>query len=530
MARRQSPHGEEVGRPRTGSQAHAARPAGERTDALPAERCQGMARIQGDQVNSTWGVYPVTTNRPKKPKKALVGEPPPLRYYVRWRVDGVMRKRSFTAKGHADTFRERLVVAKVMGWDADGRGWPVDPTQAVTTGAVVLGGGLTFEEYANTWYDIRRSGFRDKNRRAHRDNLRFAIAVLRYGPQDPRLSRGGRRVAGGSILMDDLVADDVIRAISVRLTTNKRTAASNLRRIREAYEQGLPAVDLPPERASRATVRGFYITTAMIITAARESSVIEHNPLVGTARHAPPSKPSAFGTRFVPSVDEVFDLADAISQLGPLLPNGRHAGDRFAALVLTSGTLGPRPGEQVAHKPDWIDWDGLAMRFEQSAGRVYDPEEGIRGLQLNSLKHREEGDFREVPMLADVADALRTHIERGYATPDRTWTGVSGTAALDWSNMKDVYWRPALEKVFGGSGKPQLVTMQPKMLRKAAITFWLDSGIGFPQAAEWAGHSEDVSKKYYAGRSSATYQREAGLLAMGHKSAIDNGAAQRMAS
>ena len=484
-------------------------------------------------MNSTWGVYPVTTNQGGAAATAdgSRGKPTsPKRWLVRWRVDGVLRKRSFTIKGHADAFRDQLVVAKVKGWDADGRGWPVDPDRVANAGARLLGEGLTFEEYANSWYDIRRSGFGDKNRRAHRDNMRFAVDALRYGTGDPRLRLGRGQVAGGSILMDDLVADDVIRAISVRRTTNKRTAASNQRRIREAFEQGLPVVELPPERASRATVRSFYISTAMIIAAAKESNVITHNPLAGTARHAPPAKCSPYSSRVVPSVDEVFDLADAISQLGPLMTNGRYAGDRFTALILTSGTLGPRPGEQVAHKTEWIDWDGQSLRFEQSAGRVYDPEEGIRGLQLNSLKHREEGDFREVPMLADVADALRTHIERGYATPGRTWTGVGATAALDWSNMKDVYWRPALEKVFGGSGKAQLVTMQPKMLRKAAITFWLDSGIGFPQAAEWAGHSEDVSKKYYAGRSSATYQREAGLLAMGHKSAVDTGSAQRVAS
>ena len=55
--------------------------------------------------------------------------------------------------------------------------------------------------------------------------------------------------------------------------------------------------------------------------------------------------------------------------------------------------------------------------------------------------------------------------------------------------------------------------MPPKTLRSAAITFWLDSGISPLLAAEWAGHSEDVSKRYYAGRASIGFEKEAQPLA-----------------
>ena len=480
-------------------------------------------------MNSTWRVYPVSTNQPKSPEARGASRPkPPKRWLVRWRVNGVMRKRSFQQRGHADTFRDLLIEAKVKGWDADERGWPVDPGASDVQQPDLQARGLTFEDYATTWYDVRRAGFGDKTRRGHRDNMHFAIAALRYQVTDPRLA-GGRSTAGESILMADLVADDVLRAISTRLTTNARTARTNQRLIRDAYTHGLPAVGLLPERASKATVRSFYVTLAMIINAARHSNVISHNPLLGTARHAPKPQPGRLTSRIVPSIEEIFDLAEAISKLGPLMTNGHHAGDRFRSLILCAGTLGPRPGELVAHEPTWIDWDDdtTMMRFEASAGRVYDPAEGVTGLQLNSLKHRSEGERREVPMLSAVADAVKVHLERGYATPERTWTGTNGEAALDWSNIKDVYWRPALEKVFGGSAKAHLVTMQPRMLRKAAITFWLDSGIHPLLAAEWAGHSEDVSKRYYAGRSSATYAPEAGMLALGHQAAIDEEPGQR---
>ena len=196
-------------------------------------------------MNSTWGVYPVTTNQRGAADAASdgsAGKPtPPKRWLVRWRVDGDMRKRSFAQKGHAETFRDQLITAKVRGWQADGRGWPVDPDAVPHPNTSVRDGGVTFESYANSWYDIRRSGFGDKTRRGHRDNMRFAIAALRYQPGDPRLRSESRRQVGSPILMEDLVADDVLRAISVRRTTNARTAAKNQHLIQDAFAQGLPS-------------------------------------------------------------------------------------------------------------------------------------------------------------------------------------------------------------------------------------------------------------------------------------------------
>lgn len=87
----------------------------------------------------------------------------------------------------------------------------------------------------------------------------------------------------------------------------------------------------------------------------------------------------------------------------------------------------------------------------------------------------------------------------------------------------DVYWRPACAKVFRGSAKKQLADINPSLLRKAAITFWLDSGISPVLAADWAGHSEDVSRRFYAGRSEATYQRELERLAAAWTGGIVSG-------
>ena len=212
--------------------------------------------------------------------------------------------------------------------------------------------------------------------------------------------------------------------------------------------------------------------------------------------------------RILPSIDDVVALADCIATLGPRV-DGRPAGDRLRSLILVAGTCAPRPGELTRHQPDWIEWGTPTMlRFCGSESPEYDPEFGVKGLQLHPLKHREWGESREVPAQDEVADALRIHLERGYAGHDRTWTSPTGRGRLNWGSLMQSYWRPGCQKVFGGTEKQFLVNMPPKMLRKAAVTFWLESGISHHLVAEWAGHSPEVLHGYYAGRTALDYAAE----------------------
>ncbi|RYC05635.1 hypothetical protein [Nocardioides zhouii] len=443
-----------------------------------------------------------------------------VRWFVRWRVNGAERKRTFRQKGHATSWRDHLDKARLMGWPADDRGWPIDPTAQVAhvaDGPVddTTGGDMSFADYCDDiWYPAAKTDWSHKNRISHRHNYQTAIGLLRYTAGDPRVRPTLGVSVGDSIRLKDIVADDVLAAIAARKRMNGTTAAVNRRRIAKAYEVGSEDVDLLEERASEATVRGFYITLAMILRAAYNSERIPRNPLVGTSKRAPKPKQARMSDRVVPSIDEVFDLADAIAELGPLGSDGRPAGERFRSLVLCGGTLAPRPGELAAHRPEWIEWDSapVVFWFKKTEAAIYDPREGIRGRQVRPLKHRADEDARSVPALAAVADALKTHFERGYASADRTWTSATGSAGLDWHNLTDTYWKPACEKVFRGSAKPQLASMTPSILRKAAITFWLDSGITPYLASDWAGHSEDVSRRYYAGRASTSFATEAALL------------------
>jgi integrase len=450
-----------------------------------------------------------------------------VRWFVRWRVDDVLKKRTFPTKGYARTFRDQLMRAKLMAWDADARGWPLDPARGSTLessddapveSSTTLPVGTpprTIESYCNdVWWPTVSPTLGDKNLLGHRRNMRLLIELLVYAPGDLR-SAHPAATPGGSLLLEHLTADDLRLALVARRAINDRTRAANDRHLAAALARGENEVSLRPLQASAATVRAFYVTMSMIVKAAVQSGHVNGDPLAGVARLAPAPKPTRVTARLVPSIDEVFDLADAIASLGPVV-NGRPTGDRFRALVLAAGTLAARPGELVAHRPDLIEFGDVraptVVTFEETEAAVYDTETGLRGRRTRSLKHRDVGESRHVPAMPETADALRAHLERGYSTHDRTFTSPTGRGRLDWGNIQVVYWRPACERVFAGTTKAALAAMPPKTLRKGAITHWLDSGISIYLASDWAGHSTDVAELYYAGRADASYTKEVELL------------------
>lgn len=467
-------------------------------------------------MSSRWGVYSLQGKR-SDGSHTTVTDPTATRWFIRWRVDGSAHKRTFARKGHARTFHEQLVRAQVLGLPADARGWPADPTLGhVPASEPVAPAGLTVEEYCRTvWWPIHGPSLEDKNRLGHRRNMEVAIRLLRYTAGDDRRTVGRR--PDDSIVLGDLRADDCKRAIIARSNFNDRTAAANRRRLATATE-GEP-LDLPAELASPGTVRAFYVTLNMILRSARASGHLAADAMAGCAPLAPRPRPERLTDRLLPSVHEVFDLADAIATLGPRMSDGFPRGERFRTLVLCAGTAGGRPGELVAHRPVDIDWSGTgALTFRNTEAAVYDRLTAASGRRERPLKHRDPGELRQVPLLAEVRDALRLHVERGYTTQERTWTSPTGAGHLDWGNLKGTYWLEACRRVFAGTAKQRLATMPPKTLRKAAITFWLDAGISTALAAEWAGHTEEVLRLYYAGRAAPTFAKEAALLAQGRQS------------
>ncbi|MBD3924315.1 hypothetical protein IEZ26_06750 [Nocardioides cavernae] len=473
---------------------------------------------------STWGVYGIRgrlangTETDSSDKRAKA-------YFIRWRVDGVRKRRTFRQKGHATTFRDELEKARLFAWAADERGWPVDPSRPVqptmseqpdAAGGMKPGHWMshTLESYVwEVWWPTLTKTLGDKNRLGHRRNAEVAVELLRYAAGDRRLD--SRHLAGASISLSHLVADDLKAAVVARRSINGRTAAVNRRRIEAAKSSGQDVTDLElsPEVASITTVRSFAVTLGMIVKAAAESKHVPADLMNGVMALAPKPQAARLSARLVPNIDEVFELSAAIASLGPKMMDGRPTGERFRSLILAAGTLGPRPGELVAHRPEWTTCAGRGLvRFHRTEAAVYDTKEGSAGRRDRELKHRLPDDYRDIPVLDEVAEALQLHLERGYGSVERTWLSPTGRGHLDWGNVDEKYWRPALVKVFAGTSKHALVHASPKILRKAAITWWLERGVAPAVAAEWAGHTEEVMQIYYASRSSQTWATEAQML------------------
>ncbi|WP_345527514.1 hypothetical protein [Nocardioides endophyticus] len=120
---------------------------------------------------TTWGVYAIKVQTADE-RTVADNDRRARRWQVRWRVNNELKKRTFRAKGHARTFHDHLMRAKLMGWDADERGWPPDPAREVTepltvdsgstSTSAVISSGRTFSSYGDeVWLadhgpDLRR--------------------------------------------------------------------------------------------------------------------------------------------------------------------------------------------------------------------------------------------------------------------------------------------------------------------------------------------------------------------------------------
>jgi hypothetical protein len=179
--------------------------------------------------------------------------------------------------------------------------------------------------------------------------------------------------------------------------------------------------------------------------------------------------------RNVPNIGSLVDLADAIAQLGPIdKRTGKPIGDRFRALILLH-LMGLRPSEMDALDPGDFTPATRSLHIAPSAASVHRlaTEDGSTISIRDGVKGKELGSARRIDgMPAYIADAVIEHRERGYSSDTRLFTGPEGEH-LRWGNVIPVYWRPAVDQVFGHAHAPILREMPRRWLRKAAVTWML---------------------------------------------------------
>jgi hypothetical protein len=465
-------------------------------------------------VKDEWKVRILDPKHPKHGKR-IHG------YQVRWIVvtaDGTERrfKRVFArnAQEPAEMLHRRLKLAEGGDAWADEDGMPISHRTTPT-------GSIRIDEAMREYFlETERNRDSGKHKQGLETNLRFALNVLRSAPDglihyrhgEPESLRAGHestheRPEDDPMLMRDIDDTACRRLMEARATVDRRawkgyfTALRKYHRAQERQYRRGPgprprSVEMPQPPAERATaprtVELFLLEMTQFFEWAVQRGYLTRNHI---AVIDPPSRKDRKVARYmVPTQDQAWDLADAVGSL--------PGGARFRVPILVAFELAPRPEEWFAIETDWFQLDCdepyLDLRWaEVEVASRY----GTNGLpiEVRPLKHRGEGDTREVPIGDFLIGEIRQWFDDfGHETGKFVSLGDGGRVK-DRSAFQAEFLAPAVQKVFGASSVKELREMTLKTLRKGGITTWLDDGIDIKRAAERSGHSPTTLLLHYAG-------------------------------
>ncbi len=485
------------------------------------------------------------------------------RAQVRWRVDGKQRKRTFLPDELDDVsgFLTTLRAAYEHDWAADARGWPVVPNglpgaapspvevpvEEDTLGDVdrvrqLPGAGArpaairdvaALVEHSSSHLATTRSPKTGRPRgrstlRDYRYELDFAVDVLRYPADDPRLERVDAQ-AGDSLRIDQrdggIAESDLLAFLEVRERTNRNVRLQNERAMarwateveaeeRRAADDGRdpelpPPPALEPEVASPRTVQAVAnLVSAMFRQAFRREwmSYQPWTPDVDDQVISP--APTAYSRKTVHARSQVDRTAVAIGAVErQAVIDGRWTtvnGERYQGLVKLGGYAAPRPEELIAIRRSWLELDADRPRLALHNALV----DG----QTVPLKHRRPGEVRYVHLDDEPAlvAALVDHLERfvpaadpDSADPDLRDPYVFTTHAgspLTLSHFGRRWYKPAVRAALDRPGEEELAASTLRLLRASAITHWLAvKEWSTYRCAQMAGNRQDTLEKHYAG-------------------------------
>lgn len=188
-----------MGHPRPGGRARAADGGRQRPVRVPPRRRSDVDRQQGrGRMNRTWGVYGIR-GRLAGGKECAPENKAAVSYFIRWRVNGTMRRRSFKTRTRARTFLLVLENAKDRGWPADELGWPLDPSlpppeQPRSSSRTPLRAVLSSSYVNEVWWPTSVT-LADKSRLGHRRNADLAVQLAGGWPASRRRRRSSSSTA-----------------------------------------------------------------------------------------------------------------------------------------------------------------------------------------------------------------------------------------------------------------------------------------------------------------------------------------------
>jgi integrase len=413
-------------------------------------------------------------------------------YSLRWIVAGTTFCESFSTKALADSFRSGLHSATRTGeaFDTD-TGLPVSWERSVKNVP-------TWYEHAVKFADMKWPRLAPKSRAALADSLATVTAALTVsdrGRPDTKTLRGAlanwafntNARQAGEPSSDYAAAIGWLERNSIPI--DKLTEAATARAALDALTK-LPNGD---DAAANSVNRKRFVFH-QALEYAIETKDLTVNPL-DTVKWRRPRTSEALDRRSVVNPAQARSLLDAV---------GAHS-DYGARLEAFFGLLyfaGLRPGEALdVHEQDLQlpekGWGEVWLsRSNPQPGKAW-TDDGEAG-KSKTLKHRDRGEGRSVPLCPELVVILRNHLESFGTAPDgRMFSGQLRAADLVCKSTYAKIWRDARTKALGDLAATPL-GKRPYDLRHACLSTWLNAGVPATQVAEWAGHGVDVLLRIYA--------------------------------
>jgi integrase len=427
----------------------------------------------------------VVNGPPQRVQVFSLGRPRPgadkseRRHYVKWRVDGRDRTRSFKTRAEADRYRSGLLLAVQEGQQFDaGTGKPVT--------WVEHGGGPSWWSWSREWLALKWPQWSGHSRRSAVETLTLLAPQLvptgapappegladwlreaGYRPGTPTEGPSAAWLARWSLPLTDIdpaTIERVLQAICVKA-------------------DGTPTV---PSVARRR--RG---TLGAVLLAAVRRELLARNPMERVEWRAPTTT-MAIDVSTVPAPSDVEAIVEHIAALST-------SGARYAALFAAVGMAGMRPSEAIALRAQDLDlpkkgWGLASLRGAvTSPGTRYTRDGAV--VEAKGLKHRAAGATREVPLSPDLVQRLREHLARFEPVDAQVFTNAGGRPPTS-TNYGPVWLRARTH--LWTEGHP-LAAATVYDLRHAAATMMLRAGVPPAEVARRLGHSVDILMRVYAG-------------------------------
>ncbi|MFY1687685.1 tyrosine-type recombinase/integrase [Plantactinospora sp. WMMB782] len=412
-------------------------------------------------------------------------------YWVRWIVAGRRQKEPFKTKALAESFRSELVAAcrKGEAFDAE-TGRPVSMHRDTAS--------MSWYELARAFADMKWPRVAATTRRTHAEAL-TALTMLMFakkgGMPDPKLLRAALTHWGfNTARRESEEMPDEIRTTLDWVKRNTNAVASlNRPEILRAVLDGLTVrLDGFPAAPSVISRRRKIFNTA--IEYAIERNLLASNPLP-QLKWRPPKTVTTVDRRSVANPVQARTLLDGVSRQGRI-------GPRMVAFYACLYFAGMRPEEAVRlAKPNLAlpgsGWGEFILDgAEPHAGKAWT--DSGKNRDSRQLKQRARGESRTVPCPPELTAIIWRHVEQfGFGPGGRLFVGERNKEELPKGTINRL-WRWARADVFTPEVFASPLARTPYDLRHAAVSTWLNGGVGPTQVAEWAGQSVEVLLRIYA--------------------------------